>query len=275
MVCAGEAGATLAYTWTEFTLRFSNLGGVEASDTALGLATLHTSSSIGSHLSTVTLAPGFTPGLTLDTSIAVTDPSAAPITSVVLDSVRPDLHGGILGNISGAIANSNLGILPNTLPQTGGITLCLLDPPNPPCSKQLALALGATTAGVQVGGGVGGILTIGGAGAIRASVVGAPYTVKTVSAVNRTESGGFAVFTDQGFAHGPASLTSSTAQTSGVLQIVTAQHVQSAVPGLGDRIGILSRARIHFLNVPEPGLALLLVAGAAGMLVLGRRRMRR
>jgi hypothetical protein len=269
---AGQVSATVMTTWTRASLQFTNLGRAEASETAVGVATIHTSSSASSHLSTIS-AP-FNAGLSLNSTISVTDPTAAPITSVVLTSIRgrPDLQGGVIGNISGAMANSNLGVLPNTIPSTGGVTICLLVA-GIPCAGQLNLVVGATSAGVQIGGGVGGILTIGGLGAIRISVVGAPYTVKTVSAVNRTENGGFDVFSEHGFAHGPGSMTSSTAQTSGVLQTVTANHTTVIGPGDNDMSGNISRVLTHF--VPEPGLVLLLGSGAVGMALLGRKRIRK
>ncbi len=266
---ASPADAFVAEIWTRTSLQFTNFGRAEASATATGLVTLNTSSSTSSHLRTAILS-----GLTLDAAVPVTDPNAAPITLVIFSlRQRPDLQGGgVIGNISGAIASPAVGLTPNTIPVTGGVTLCLLAGFQN-CMAQLNLPLGATTASMQVGGGVGGILTLGGTGTIRISVVGAPYTVRTVSAVNRTTNGGFALFVEQGFAHGPVSLTSSTALTSGVLQIVTASHITIEAPGDNDLAGNISRTLIHV--VPEPGLPLLFGAGAAGMAILGwRRRLR-
>jgi hypothetical protein len=274
LFCAGQASAIVMDTWTRTSLQFTNLGRVEASATATGIATVTTSSSTSSHLSTITA--GFAPGLTLNSLIPVTDPTAAPITSVILTDIRgrPDFQGGgVFGNISGAIASTVAGILPNTIPATGGVTICLLVAPLPPCLAQLNLVVGATTAGMNIGGGVGGIVTIGGTGAIRISVLGAPYTVKTVSAVNRTVNGGFDVFVENGFAHGPLSLTSSTAKESGVIQIITANHTTVVAPGDGDLSGNISRILTHF--IPEPGLLLLFTSGAVGMALLGRKRMRK
>lgn len=265
---AAPASALVAEIWTRTSLQFTNLGAAEAAATATGLATLNTSSTTSSHLLTATL-----PGATLAGAVPVTDPNAAPITSVIFSlRNRPDLQGGgILGNISGAIASASGGLAPNTLPMTGGVTICLLSQFT--CLANLGLPLGATSAELHVGGGVGGILTIGGAATIRISVVGAPYTVKTVTVVNRTNNGGFDLFIENGFAHGPASLTSSTAQSSGVLQIVTASHTTIVAPGQGDVGGMISRTLVHV--VPEPTAFLLLVAGATGAASLGRLRGRR
>jgi len=75
-----------------------------------------------------------------------------------------------------------------------------------------------------------------------------------------------------GFAHGPASLTSSTAQRSGVVQLVTVSKVFTSFAGAlpeGPLIGVLN---LHF--VPEPGTLLLLGAGVAGLAVCGRRKVK-
>lgn len=286
LLSSAPAGANVFITWSELSIQFTNLGRAGASASGSGLTTVTTSSTSQSHLSTLSLA--FNPGISINTAIPVTDPTAAPITSVILTSIRgrPDLMGAggagnALGNISGAIAStggglSNAGVLsPGTIPSTGGATICLLIAPLPPCVAQLNLALGATSAGLQIGSGVGGILTIGGTGTIRISILAAPYTIKTVSAVNRTQNG-FEVFQEFGFAHGPASSTSSTAQTSGVLQIVTANHITVVGPGDSDLSGTISRTLIHFVHVvPEPGAFLLFASGALWAALLGHRRIRK
>ena len=71
-----------------------------------------------------------------------------------------------------------------------------------------------------------------------------------------------------GFAHGPASLTSSTAQTSGALQLVTASKLSSSflLPEF-PMTGVLT---LHF--VPEPGTLLLLSLGVVGLAVYGGRK---
>jgi hypothetical protein len=99
-------------------------------------------------------------------------------------------------------------------------------------------------------GGAGGILTIGGRGTIRISILGAPWTVKTVSAVNRTANGGFDLFAENGFAHGPLSSTSSTAVSSGVLQLVTANHTTGVGPGDSDISGQISHLTISSRSRP-------------------------
>jgi hypothetical protein len=76
-----------------------------------------------------------------------------------------------------------------------------------------------------------------------------------------------------GFAHGPGSGTTSTAQPSGVLQIVTPNQVRTNLTlGTSVKIGILGELLVHF--IPEPGLLLLLGSGIAGLVLLGHKRVR-
>ena len=305
---AGSASAKVMDTWTRISLQFTNLARAEAADTAIGVTTL-TTTAAGDHLNTMSVGfghadpfspppsgpipPGHTsdpdvnampngavPGLSLNTILPVTDPivSNGGIVSVRLTSVRqgfvpgPQGNPGVLGPISGAIASTTTpsGGL-GTAPSQGMVRICLVVPG---CAGNLPLNVGGTVNGVAVGGGVGGILTIGQLGMIRISVVGAPYTVKTVTAFNRTNNGAIQTFTEKGFAHGPMSGTSSTGQTSGVLQVVTTNHTATqGVPGNSDISGQFSRILVHF--IPEPGLLLLLGSGAVGMALLGRKRIRK
>jgi hypothetical protein len=304
LVAAGPASAKVMDAWTRISLQFTNLARAEASDTAIGVATL-TTTAAGDHLNTVSAgfghqdpynlfsspshsadpnvnAPpnGAVPGLSLNTILPVTDPvvSNGGIVSVRLTEVRlghvpgPQGAPGVIGPVSGAIASTTTpsGGL-GTAPSQGMVRICLVVPG---CAGNLPLNVGATVNGVAIGGGVGGILTIGQLGMIRISLVGAPYTVKTVTAFNRTNNGAIQTFTEKGFAHGPMSGTSSTGQTSGVLQVVTTNHTTSVgVPGNSDMSGNFTRILVHF--IPEPGLLLLLGSGAVGMALLGRKRIRK
>jgi hypothetical protein len=279
---AGQASAKIMDTWTRISVQFTNLGRATATDTGVGVTTL-TTTAAGDHLNTLSLGTGTqggVPGLSLNTVLPVTDPivSAGGIVSVRLTNVRqgivagPQNNLGVLGPVSGAIASTTTpsGSL-GTIPTQGMARICLVVPG---CSGNLPLELGATVNGVGVGMGVGGILTIGQLGMIRISIVGAPYTVKTITAFNRTNNGAIDTFTEKGFAHGPLSNTSSTGQTSGVLQVVTTNHTTTqGVPGNADISGQFARILVHF--IPEPGLLLLLGSGAVGMALLGRKRMRK
>jgi cysteine-rich repeat protein len=88
--------------------------------------------------------------------------------------------------------------------------------------------------------------------------------------------GSTTTFTVQGFVHGPASLTSTAAQTGGVLQLVTPTKIEILDSPGGNVVGhrpLTARLTIHL--VPEPGTFSLLASGALLMLLIGRRRMRR
>ena len=80
--------------------------------------------------------------------------------------------------------------------------------------------------------------------------------------------------TFKGFAHDPASGTTNTAQIGGVVQLVSGSQIVSTLPvGSNDKIAAGQRLFIKF--VPEPGMLLLIGSGAAGLALLGRKRMRK
>jgi hypothetical protein len=252
-------------------LAFANLGKIVADATGTGVATVNGSGGTG-HLTTLRIDEPFAD---LQTTIPVTDPivTNGGILTVIYDiEAAPQVQGGVFAPISGAVQSTTaLSADANTMPSLGQARICLF---NPGCVTSLDVDLGETVNGEFVGIGVGGLLTIGGVGNIRVSIVGAPWTVKTVSVSNRTNLADITTFARHGFAHGPSSGTSSTALTSGVVQLVTANQIRTiGIPGNGDASGIAYSMRLHF--IPEPGLLLLLGSGAMGLLVLGRMRRRR
>jgi hypothetical protein len=75
----------------------------------------------------------------------------------------------------------------------------------------------------------------------------------------------------QGFAHGPASATSTAVATGGTLQLVSAMLIQPG-SGLGGGTPYVGVARLTFEFVPEPATALLLVAGITVLAARGAGR---
>jgi hypothetical protein len=75
----------------------------------------------------------------------------------------------------------------------------------------------------------------------------------------------------KGWAHAPASTTTSTAQPSGMIQLVTPVQGATNLPlGSYDKLGASAIFVLRF--IPEPGLLLLLGSGVVGLTLLGRRR---
>ena len=277
LALAGAASAEKLIFHGSHSLLFSNLGKIVVSATGTGIATVNGSAGLG-HLNTLQLTTRFA---SINSVIPVTDPivTAGGIVEVRLTNVRifpgtfPNGQGGVFAPISGALQNTTLILTQNTVPSAGSVRICLFVPG---CTGAvLNQTLTQTVNGTAfTGNGVGGVLTIGAFGGIRISILGAPWTVKTVSMSNRTDNGGITTFVKNGFAHGPMSLTSSTALTSGVIQLVTAnQTTTTGVPGNSDKSGNVGQLTLHF--IPEPGILLLLGSGALGMLLLGSRRLKR
>jgi len=244
-----------------------------------GVATINGSNGvIPAHLSTLRIAAS-RGNVATDFTLLVTDP-----TSDIKLIQFFDVEGGTgtFGpNISGAVSSTftppgnNLG----TLPLGGVVKLCVIDTS---CNFSFSLILSTPTTVAGVAGtglkavGVGGEIG-GGSLLVGVSVQGAPWTVKTVTVIDEiTTTVGtnktFIPITFKGFAHGPNSLTSSTAAPSGVLQLVTPSQVTTTIlSGSNKKVSSGSIFFLHF--IPEPGLLLLLGSGVIGLVVLGRTRM--
>lgn len=227
----------------------------------------------GSHMNTGRLAAS-RGGITGTVTLYITDPETEGngIAAVIVDATAGT---GTLAPISGGIA-SNAVLTQNTLPVRGVAKICLIDPS---CGAFLQLDLTEVTANGTVGAGIGGLLTVGGGtNTIRISVQGAPWTVKTATVVDHVETTNgnttFVNMTVKGWAHGPASATTSTADVNGVLQVVTPVQIQTNLAlGTSQKIG--GSVSVVLKNVPEPGVLVLLGSAVAGLAVLGRRRMRK
>jgi hypothetical protein len=106
------------------------------------------------------------------------------------------------------------------------------------------------------------------------SLQAAPWTLSRGAAVNQTVSSGFRTLTRTGFAHDPASGTGSTAQTSGVIQLITPMQIgtENYPPGY-EKLAMFGTLTIQF--IPEPSYLLLLGSGVMGLVLIGGRRMRK
>jgi len=182
---------------------------LRASASGTGVATINGSAG-GAHLQTLEIGQHFA---TLTTVLPITDPvvTAGGVVEFRLEGMRfaPEIQGGVFAPIAGAVQNTAIQLTRSTMPLAGTLRYCAF---YVGCnSGSLTQALGETINGGAIGTGVGGLVTIGGIGDLRISLLGAPWTPKTVSFTNRTINGGVTLRTARGFAHGPASLTSSTA----------------------------------------------------------------
>jgi hypothetical protein len=248
-----------------------------------GVATVNGSGSLtgGDHLSQLGLAAS-RGQIATNFTLLVTDPESEGNGVAAIRFIDVEGGTGTLGNISGAIASTSA-LSPNQIPIQGLVKLCLI---NTTCATSLDILLATPTTVNGVPGtglkavGVGGLITVGGGTqTIRLSIQGAPWTVNTATLVDHVETLGgenttFSAVTFRGFAHGPASATSSTASPSGVVQIVTpVQVVTNLQFGTNKKVGAGVIFLIHF--IPEPGLLLLLGSGVVGLAVLGRKRMKK
>jgi hypothetical protein len=251
--------------------------------TGTGVATVNGTAG-GQHLNTLVLPGG---GIIQSGTAPQTDPENATLITLRIDPNQPLILprgtiGSALSPISGGPISAVLtgaGLQPNN----ARFQQCILFPG---CASYLPIPV---TKNGTTGAGVGGTITVNtfspGPG-LKLSVVGAPWTIGVVSHTNvpnritLTVAGvitnRFTISTTrtaQGFVHGPVSLTSSTAKGSGVVQIVTPTAVTTSLAPPNNFLPVFGIIRLHF--IPEPGLILLLGSGIAGLVVLGRHRMRK
>ena len=245
-----------------------------------GVATVNDSAGpLPAHLSTLRLKGSRGQISGTDTEF-ITDPDTAGngIAAVIVQIAGGT---GTFAPISGGAVSTGP-LTQNLLPVYGMAKICLL---STACSLYLEMPFTAPTTTVNGGPGtginavgVGGLITAGGYGGIRISLQAAPWTIKTTTVIDQITpiAGGTRIFTSQtakGWAHAPASTTTSTAQPSGVVQLVTPGHIVSNIPlGSNDKLGGMVTMVLHF--IPEPGLLLLLGSGVVGLGLLGWRRKR-
>lgn len=203
--------------------------------------------------------------------VPVTDPNAFPVTSVRMSA---SLQGGALHIDPFAPPFGEPAITGNHLELPGRFQVCMLVAPAPPCGVGIAVPL--TRAGGSLGVGIGGVMTFGGTGTAMVSLYGAPFTLNTAYVTGTTRNGEVVTLLSAGSEAGPSLFTSSAGLPGGFLRVVTPVRIVSGYPQApSSRIPGFLRLEIDFL--PEPGVALLLGAGAAGLLALffARRRANR
>jgi hypothetical protein len=233
-----------------------NLGSLPvAAITGTGVATVNGSSGLG-HLNSLQLPATFASG---HFTMPVSDPGN-PITEVEFQVTN--LTGSFTGGSDPGALGGPMGI-------AGFARLCapiwILK-----CAIQLTIPFTENgTRGIGLGGpeiiaqeGIFGTYT----------VLGAEWTVGTAQITGiSTTNGGITTLTSAGFAHGPASgTTSTTGLSGGALQLVSPVIVKQ-----NQSVLITAFAKTNIRFVPEPGLLLLLASGVAGLSLLGRRRTHR
>jgi hypothetical protein len=235
-----------------------------------GVATVNGSAG-GKHINTIYWTRGltFTGGNNAPETIPLTDPDTPTLVTLRATGLRMETQ--TFNGISGGppLGSKNTGVPP------GRLKMCVLFPG---CANYMPMPF--ATPGGNIGIGVGGQFTNGTTSkgnALLFSVFGSPWTIGLASipsVTTETPNGAITTYTKtiQGFAHGPAS-GSTTAAISGVLQMVTPVRILANRPPPDSRQAWTFEVRLHF--IPEPRMLLLLGPGIAGLLLLGRHRTRK
>jgi hypothetical protein len=236
LALASPAGADLLPFTGTYAIQMGPYGPISVTGT--GVATVNGSGG-GAHLST----------LGLPAHVFVASKLSTPIPGAVTGSPVPGI-GLDVDNGAGSVSGAPLA---GVLPFSGHARICLFEKCNNAPVFNISVPLSIV--------GSGGTYNV--ALSIYITVSGAPWTEGTAAA---------GTVTQMGLAHGPASGTSSTANASGVVRLVTPFTVSTNIGALAylPSFAILT---LHF--VPEPGTLLLLSAGLVLTALAGRRMARR
>jgi len=236
-------------------------------DSGTGVAT--TSGTLD-HVNTIHFGPN---NLTVNGTIPLTDPENATLLTLIGSNISLPVSGN-LG------AQTGTTIVPSQMAMGGLMKVCILFPG---CGSYLPVPVAFPTTGPPFtrGLGIGGTATVNTFSAgpgLKISLAFNPWTLGVkqmtdVSTTTNTPTVTNATATIQGFKHGPASNTSSTAAGSGVIQWVSPGRVITTVDTPSTKLAVYGVLKLHF--IPEPGMLLLLASGVGGLVLLGRSRMRR
>lgn len=196
--------------------------------------------------------------------VPVTDPTSFPLTSI---RISASIRSGRLGIDPFAPPFGEPAITSNSIAMQGEIRICLLVPTLPPCVGGFGIPL--TKGNGSVGVGIGGLLTVGGAGALRISLYGAPFTLNTASVTGATANGAVVTIFSAGSIGGPSLFTSTAGQPGGLLSVVTPFRTVTGEGGGSNRL-IPGFFRFEIVFLPEPRVGLLLAVGGSALLTLGR-----
>jgi hypothetical protein len=246
----------------------------EAKLTGGGVATINDSSGLG-HLESLRVSAS-RGNIEASFTQLVTDPETQGNGIYAIQYVGLEGGTGTFEPISGFLASTATSFN-GVVPVRGLVKLCLF---STVCSSFAAINLTTTSANATIGIGIGGLLTVTILGGFaRLSIEGKPWQLKTGTVIDHittpeNELQTFIDITFMGFAHGPNSITTSTADVGGVVQLVSPTQVRTDLPlGSNQKVGAGQRMLIRF--IPEPGMLLLIGSGVAGLALLGRRRMGR
>ena len=187
----------------------------------------------------------------------------ATLNSVIFTDVG-NLAGSFTGISGGPPGGGTMGL--------SGIARLCLGLATPGCGGELAFPLAPTPGGA--GFGIGGTRTaLSILGHVTVTLKHSPWTIgQPTMTIHSPASNVTTPVFPGGFAHGPASLTSSTARLSGALQLVAVTKVFTSLVGGFPEVHTVGILTLHF--IPEPGTALLLGSGVAVLGIAGRRRRR-